>query len=535
MPARLPIAPRRLLALLLCCWAHTAFAFQIADGAAAARPVAQRYIFYWGTFQCSLSSDNGFRDTLYATAPDFRSMLLSTPRLWTGSAMAASVSFRINGFPVTAIPGENGYPTQIEALDAALSPNVQPGQQLHITDLVLDEFTRGTIDIKIQQPDSSTGNTARRPVITATAPYLNEQYLQQVVWGREDIHEVSNRDFFAVSEFWQTVQQLPFLEWKPGIAPLNVNASVSFLDHFSSTFGVIYPLEHSQYRQLVQNLKNYSHLIRAGAVIQLKLFWAERYDELFRKTMTIVPDNDPRLSLRRNRDTHILNIRWAFWEEKIPDLYLLRLENARGPALPTDMPVVRQYAYSKNDLTGLLTTLPELRIDGQPVQGLSLRLSLPNDSMAFNLLNEPLPDTLARSIAAKYMQGAEILLDSFRVPGIELPELSVTLKYTDMRQFLLTRNSLEALQTAAGSARIRLFPLVWKDDALVSEFELPEPSPLQLSIFGPDGSNPYLLDEWRQAGRHTVRVPGESFRQKGRHLVFLNTPFGVAKQEILLK
>lgn len=533
MDVNLPAAGRRWFSfLLLTLGAHSVPAYQIADGAGQAVSAAPKFIFYWGDMQCELTPANAFKGAFTLTPAAFHNMLLHAPALWTGSTLAPAVSFRLEGRSVVATRGANDYAEGINALDAFLNPKAAPGQVLHITELLLDAPVRGAIDITIQTPETAQPGSGRNRFPLQREPYTNEQFLQRVIWGREDIQEVSNRDFFSEAEFWQTIRQLPYVEWKPGITPRPVSVAVNFLDeNGASTFGVVHPLEDNQYRQLVELLNHYRHLVRPGAVIQLRMYSTERYDEFFRKTVTIVDDNDPRLSLRRSRDLHEIQLQWGSWTATASNLYLLRFPAGRGPAISVDPPVYWNDVRLGGGLSEMLGGQPECRVDGQLIPGLSFRLSIPTDSFELEV-REALPDTLVQDIAARFGSDKDIRLDHFQLPGIDLPVMECTFPYIRSRNRFLFRNDLSVLATAPGSARIKLYAPTLADTELFVDFDLPEQASVEISVFEPEGRNIFLVSEQPQAGRHTAHIPMTSFRRKGKYYIFLNTPFGVAKQEL---
>jgi hypothetical protein len=490
-----------------------------------------KYIFYWGAQQCELTEANGFKGKMTAIPSEFRQMLLSTPRLWNGTAILGTISFKFEGRPVDT----EDYVSQIGALDTAFGQKAVPGQVFQLTGLNLDGRTVASIEINIREPEQKKETAGRGMWQSAPASFLNSNLLERVIWGREDIYDTSNRDFFTVTEFWQTVQQLPVVEWKRNATPKPIAVSVQFPDVGNTTFGVGAALEPEDYRRLQQNLENYRHLVKPGATVSLLLKTAEQHDELFQKRLVIVPDNDPRLALRRNRDAHTLTIRWGGWYETIEHLYLVRMSDAQGQILPVDQPIARGRGCSRADALAMLALRPELWIDDQLLPDFSYHLASDSSSATIGP-GENVPETFTREIKSSILERGMLQMDSFQVAGYDLPPTTLFLNFFEVLNRQQIRNDFKALMAATGSVRIKLNPPTADKTDLYFEITVPELAKITLSIFEPEGAwNVFTLDESFSAGPHLIRVPRSVFRNNGKHFCFLNTPFGVAKQEFMLQ
>ncbi len=495
-------------------------AFQVADGAPAAK-----YIFYWGNQQCDLSPSNNFRGAIRISPAAFRQMLNSTPRLWNGSALEKSLSFTIDDIRVTT----DNYLEYIGLLHSRFGQNAVDGQQLLVSDLKLRDRRTGSVELLLESAEQK-GEKTDAPWME-TSNKLNREYLEAVVWGREDIYDISNRDFFTETEIWQTLRQLPIVDWQPYTNPQPLMAGIQIREQGSAFMNFRAGLEESAYRHMLKQVEHFRHLVCPGSSIELSLY-TEKFDVLFQKNMTAVAENDPRLALRRNRDTHTLSIRMGPWEETIAPLYLQQMTNAQGKRIPADLPVnrrlfVRNYLF---DLAALFHSVPECRLDGQPLHGLSFRVSMPGFSLRRSE-ESPLDDSLAREVMELYRKKGRMELDSFQLPGYELPPMHFTINEINMRQRLMSKNELHALRAAPGNVRLRLAAPADTGTAYHFPFELPEPGFISLSIFEAEGRNVFLKEEWFSAGANTLVVPKSAFAQAGKHYCFLNTPLGVVGQE----
>ena len=492
-------------------------------------PVA-KYIFYWGTAQCDLTEVNGYKGELQATPEAFRQMLLSTPRLWNGKTLVPDFSFKFEGKQVSTAD----YAAQIAWLDTGFGQNVVAGQVVNITGLKLDEETTGAIRLTIRAGETKKENNRRGAWQSPPASYLNDRLLERAIWGREDIFDTSNRDFFTINEFWQTVRQTPVVEWKRYATPKPLAVSIQFHNLGASTFGLVSTLEDESYRRMLENLENYRHLVKPGAAISLILKTAEQHDDMFQRRMIIVPDNDPRLALRRNPHAHTLTFRWGAWGEKMEHLYLQRLPGPSGKQTPVDEPVGRGSGFPRAEVLSMLESRPELWIDGQRLPDFSFRIS--SDSISIHVGPEhEIPDTFQREIKSNTQERGMLQLDSFQVAGYDLPPITLFLNYFDLGNRLLVRNDFDALMSVQGSIRIKLNPPRLDKTDLYFDFSVPEQVRATVSIFEPEGRNVFIQEDMFTAGQHTVKVSRSHFRRTGKYICFLNTPFGVARQEFVLE
>ena len=502
------------------------FGFQLADGARPAPNTSDKYILYWGNLQADLTRANNFHVTAEITVQAFRQMLLHQPKLWNGKVLVAQVVFRLDGHPLTATRTEQDYVTRLGWLDETFGRPATEGQVLHLTDLRLDEATTGSVDIRLKEPEQAPSKDV---VVwqSNTTSMLNTQLLEQVAWGREDILEISNRDFFTENEFWQIIRLEPFVVWNPYVPQREVRASIRIATRALTEQGFVSMLESNAYRSMVDNVGNYKHLVRPGSLATLTLH-TDQHDRLYEKALNIVADNDPRLTLRRNRDTHTLKIKWGALEQTLRNLYLIGdMRDLSGQLVSVDDPRDMRLTINYGELKSMLGQRPALWIDDQIVSDLGFNLSAGDWSVQIPP-GEQMPDSLVNTdIPTK----ATLRLSGLHASGYALGTLSFSMNFTQSFDFLLWPNRLSSLLFASGSARIALHPPVLQEKVYAVSFELKQETILSLSVFEPDGWNTWTLNEKYIAGQHRVEIPRSVFRNSGKHYLFLNTPFGVARQE----
>lgn len=517
---------------LLC--APPIYSYQISNKNPTDSAAGTKFIFYWGKLQCDLSETNQYRGIYRCTAADFRQILHSTPYLWTGDQMAERVSFQLESHRVIATRGTFDYTSLIGKLDEAIGQKVVDGQTLQITGLQLNEQISGRIDLFIEASETKDQGVVYRRPPPGASNMLNTEFLEMVVWGREAIYENSNRDFFSETEFWRTVQQFPAVEWAPDIQPGAVRASIQVKDIGDASFDLRAHLEAPYYQQMVENLNNYRHLIKPGSRITLALHTVEEYERLYEKNMYLVADNDPRLALRKNRNTHTFRMEWAGWEESAEQVYLLQVKDANGNPLTVDPTISLASTTMTDVLAAMMGEGPTFWIDGHLAPDISFRLQTPAGAVRIDA-GQGIPDTLIAALNRAPLERYEIKIDSLQMAGYDLSALSCTLRFFYLAENLRVRNQLSALLAAPSTAWVKIYPLSPLDSGYAVELELLRETSGQLSIFSSEGENIFTLGNMYPAGRHTVEIPRAVFKQPGKYFVFLNTIYGVGKQELLLE
>ena len=523
---------RNLLLFTLVCFARAAAAFQFADGTSSIPASgAVKYIFYWNQHQCDLTETNGFKGSLSLSPEAFRQLLLHPPSIWDGKQLVRGFDFKIDGRRVST----QDYLSKLGELDATFGAKAVFGKVFHLTGLPLGSGRSGSVDISIVDPDEKEGYMPLRGNWTSDIPFLNEKMVDQVVWGREDLNKISDRDFFTVSEFWQTVRQQPYVGWKSYETPQTIRAGVNFSSPQQGSFGVTANLdEDDDYRQMLDNLLHYKHLAQPGVSVTLSLQTAARYEELYKKQMRLVPDNDPRLLLRRSRHAHTLTIQWGAVNVGIEGLYMSNYEDSLGNTRPADETSARlgNIAFSDTAFAEVLTTRPVCMVDNVPVPGLAFRVKIADKS--FRVTDNAAIDR-ETALAATADHVAQLDLDSFALSGYALPPIGLSVRLLAFDPAYLVRNDYETLsRSISGFARAMISTPEISADTIAVQITIPREAFARLSLFDADGRLVQLVEDHFKTGQNRVTIPRQPIPSKGKHYLFLNSPFGVLRQEIEL-
>lgn len=505
---------------------------QFADGNAKTPVRATKFIVYWDKHQCDLTEGNAFRAELSMSSGAFRQMLLHAPKFWDGTKLVREFSFKLEDRRIAT----TDYASLIARLDADFGEKATPGKVFIVSDLPLANGLKGSIDIRIIDPEQKKDVAPVRGSWASNAPYLNKTLLETVVWGRDDLSRISDRDFITVSEFWQMIQLQPYVGWQAWAEPLNLRVGVQFQSAEQGNFGVFGQLDENPdgYQQVLDQLQPYKHLARPGTAVSLSLQTAAQYEDLYKKRLMLVPDSDQRLLLRRSRNTHTLKFYWEHIFMQLEDLYMTTYETTSGEFRPVDEPVARVASLSFIDSMApdMFTEAPYILVDGREVEGLSFRARIGEHVFAVHDTGALHPD-ISRLLV---QEGLETELDSFRLEGHLLPEISVSIFPVLMNSRLLVRNDLETLSKAATNpARALLSTPVITDAYIEATFTLPEKSGAWVSLFNlENGLAATVITDKYLAGQNKVQIPHGALNP-GKYALFLNSPYGVLRQDVEIK
>lgn len=505
---------------------------QFADGNAKTPARSTKYIVYWDKHQCDLTESNAYQGELSMSAGAFRQMLLHAPKFWDGTKLVRDFSFKLEGRRISTAD----YASLIARLDADFGEKAVPEKIFKVSDLPLASGLKGGIAIRIIDPEQKKDVAPARGNWSSNAPYLNTSLLETVVWGRDNLTRISDRDFITVAEFWQMIQLQPYVGWHAWAEPLNLRVGVQFQSPEQGNFGVFGQLDENPdgYQQFLDQLQPYQHLARTGTSVSLSLQTAGQYEDLYRKRLVLVPDGDQRLLLRRSRDTHSLSFYWEHIFTKIDDLYMSTYQTESGATMPVDEPMARvaSLSYIDSMAPDMFTEAPYCLVDGQKVEGLSFRIRIGDRSFSVRDTGTLHPDIAGLLV----QEGLDAELDSFRLEGYLLPELSMSIFSVLMNTSLLVRNDLETLSKAAGNpARAVLSTPEITDTFIEASFSIPEKASLRITLFNlENGLAATIISEKYEAGQNKIQIPHRALNP-GKYALFLNSPFGVLRQDVEIR
>lgn len=495
---------------------------QTADGSPARTPTPEKFIFYWGTAQAALTSDNQYRAEWTLQPGEFRQILLQAPYLWNGRTMSERINFRLNGLPVTVTRGPQDYEAAAMEIYEYFSDKMAHGQIVAITDLALTPEHVGTIDIRLEEPPAAASDGANVvPAERYPVSWLNKNLVAMVQWGLER-HEVLERDFFTPREALEILRQQPVVEWQPHLSPQPVYADVQITQLGGAQHGSRVLLSDPEaYQQILHYAGQYRFLLRPGALLTLSLY-SSRYERLYEHILRLVDENDPRLALRRHRDAHRARLQWGPLTHEWTNLYLTSVENSKGTRLSADLPYVVRFIFAHASLPELSATRPILWIDDTRVTDLAFSLSAQGNTIHVSP-NEALPALPPPDNSTPY----SVRLHDLQAAGYDLSGLVAAATFIPVQTPRLPQAT-----DAKTPAALTLYLPTLTPEAVEVTFYLPEAATLSIDVKDSQGAITHNINGLYSAGRHSISLPRRLLRTSSHYIIALKTPYGEARQPL---
>ncbi len=489
---------------------------QTADGSSNKPLTSEKFIFYWGDNQATLTATNEYRAEWVLRPQAFQQMLLRTPYLWNGRAMADRVTFRLDRLPVAATRNGHDYEASVVELYEHFSEKITRGQHLTITDLALTSELVGAIDIRLEEVDSSTFIAAEHYPVS----WLDENAITAVQWGLQH-HKIHERDFFTPREALEILRQQPVIEWQPYSLPLPVYVDVQITQGSGVQHGLRILLSDSEaYQQIIRYSEQYRFLLRPNAHVILSLY-SNQYDRLFAHKLRLVNDNDPRLALRR-RDAHQARLQWGPINHKWKNVYLTHFEDANGTTLHADLPYVVHSSLARAKLLDVFTSRPTLWIDDVLITDLAFSISI-NGTTDRVLPGTPLP----RLPIPEDNNLCTVHLHDLEAAGYDLSGLAAAVTFIPIQVLRLPID--EAPQTPSA---LTLYLPALTSEAVKIAFYLPEATTLSLVVKDKHKAAIHIIQRLYSAGQHSTLLPKHLFPTPGPYVIVLKAPYGQVEQSV---
>ncbi len=494
--------------------------FQVPDSLHAADGGGEKFIFYWGNIEVALRADEAYRAEVTLSPAAFQQMLLHPPRLWNGRTLEEKVAFRLEDFSVVATRGTTDYEAQLAELYEHLAPKADERGRFQLTDLVLPTRQVGTIVFLIKH---SEGHSEEAPFSPDRYPHFHFDSLRlsAVSWGLNHL-EVTHRDFFTAREAFQIVQQQPSIVWQPYVRPQPAHAEVQVIKNgvAQQTFRVD-ATDANVYARFTQYLCFYRFLFRPGHDVVLRLF-SDSYDHLFEHRLRLVDEQDPRLALRRYRDTHRVRLVWGPVRYVWNALYLSCQSIDDTTCLGNDPAEQISFTLGQALLPQLLTTRPILWIDDVRVPDLSFKIAVDNREVEV-LPQEAMP---ALDLFASEEQPLRrvVRLHQLAAAGYDLSSIALNINV------VTAKVQIAPLLTVAFLPALVLYQPSVQADTVEITFDLPDVAIVKFTVSNSAGNVVHRIDSLYSAGRHHISLSREIFAPPGSYTVELVTPFGAVWQ-----
>ena len=511
---------------------------------AAANP--EKCIFYWGDMQSVLLQKNNYEAEISVSPHNFRKSMFSQPSLWNGKSLIRDFQFKFEQMDISVATDKEFFNQFIPALDTKYAQTAKAGDLFMIENIPIADGYLGCIKITINKDTLEV--TKQRYEFVDAGTSSNFKALARADWGAY-IHSESHaddRDFFTVQEFWQTLKTPPSLEWKADKTPEKMLILISFHDISTKLNSPVIEFDTTNHVQNMENvMKPYAHLITPGLSVRLELKTANQYHTELQSLLQIVADDDPRLALRRQKNTHKFSVEWGDlkWNS---NQYLQSFPTADGNqryADRTSFLMLRQEwtnpemyqigdAFNRTKkLKEMLAARPIIRVDGKEIWPYSFDIQFNKTSYSI-AENELLPYDLQDKLYGVLTNPNEPSSVFFTLKNIK-SKSGYVFDPLELNCFLggyVEQNyaSFDYLKRQPQSTKFTLPPPTpnpISDGNLRVEVVIPHGANAVLTVFDENGKSRYRESKDFPIGLSYFTVPA-GMLEKGINYIFVSTPWG---------
>ncbi|MEY3239562.1 MAG: hypothetical protein RIR11_1000 [Bacteroidota bacterium] len=505
----------------------------------------EKCIFYWGDMQSVLLQKNNYEAEISVSPHNFRKSMFSQPSLWNGKSLIRDFQFKFEQMDISVATNKEFFNQLIPILDINYAQTAKAGDQFIIENLPITDGYMGCIKITINKDTLEV--TKQRYDFVDAGINANFKALDRVDWG-QFIHSESvadDRDFFTVQEFWQTLNSAPSLKWKDDKAKEKMLILINFHDISTKLNSLVIEFDSINYSQNIENLmKPYAHLIIPGLAVRLELKTANQYHTELQSLLQIVADDDPRLALKRPKNTHQFSVEWGELRWK-SNQYLQSFPTTDGDQRYADRssflmlqdwtnPELYEIGDAFNrtkKLKEMLATRPIIRVDGKEVWPYSFDIQFNKTSYSI-AENELLPYDLQDKVYGVLTNPNEPSSVFFTLKNIK-SKSGYVFDPLELNCFLggyVEQNyaSFDYLKRQPQSAKFTLnppSPNPISDGNLRVEVVVPHGANVVLTVFDEKGKSRYRDSKDFPVGLAYFTVPA-GMLEKGINYIFVSTPWG---------
>ncbi|MBP6826379.1 MAG: M56 family metallopeptidase, partial [Saprospiraceae bacterium] len=339
-------------------------------------PEPTQYNFYWGSIQCKIFHDTA-SDRYFGEAElspeEFREALKREPRVWNGHALEQHVSLVMAGLAVRSDYNEPGvYAAGRKKLEDFVTPLKQE-DVVELTEVSLPNGRTATLRLSMGAgvADWLPRNSGEINALEDPAKaMIDEDAFAELKWGNTTVN-AKGRQFFTVGEFWEIMSNNPQVVYRDGRA--KVADSLAIWAGFPGTNyrllirqpaggGARYSMS-----ELRRELEGVRDQIKPGVVVRI-VQKPEQEDqppkaslELYpRSVFSLVPDNDPRLTLLRS-DRRDYFFEWGNFSRQFPDMYAYAFTSNDHQTITTDLQYnVESFGLTAKEISTFLKLAPRL-------------------------------------------------------------------------------------------------------------------------------------------------------------------------------
>lgn len=370
---------------------------------------AKPYIFYWGTFQCSLDYDTAGRRYVGAvriSVDALRSSVVTAPFLWDGKSLQKALQFDLDGWHVEC---QGSQATDASYLAyyhkmAAWAILAQPGDHFEVNNFTLPDGQQAVIDLQI----------------TDEAPQSPDEIPPGFLWGKTVWRMAAQYGAVSGKECFQLLHALPGYVQNAAANRYGHLAVYTDASEQSAADLYYYPAQADSTAAFAQQLRSLEAIVKPGA----RLVFEEMVNRDVQKTsvLNIVDRQDARWHAMGRVFTFV----WG------------RLRQLLGPAPQTQWgrqqgrsPVILE--LTNNDLTpadilALLGQAPQMKEGNKEIPVRSMQVRYEEMAMSFTYsLENGFPEYFKSLLTQNLKPGDHVTLSFIEGRSANFADLRLTL------------------------------------------------------------------------------------------------------------
>lgn len=439
------------------------------------------YNFYWGSIQCKIYHET-VSDTYFGEADispeEFREALKREPRIWNGQTLEQHVAFTLGNLVIRSdYNDESVYATRRRELEnfAAI---LQKDDHLQLGKVSLPNAKTATIRLSLGAEVAAWIKSAKGGSIDWQE---NPDVLYALLFGAYPIltwgepmgaHYDPDKQFYTVGEFWEILQSDPVVTLPEGAStqtnedtmPARLPNSQLLLNQMKFMVmkpgsGLIVPMneENATIGQVRASFAANREQIQPEVVILF--YWAKPdaagarwYNSAQMASFTLVPDGDPRLTLRRSEQKDY-RFEWGDFTGPFLKQYALRFRAAGGKNIAADRPVqVENHSLTTKKIIQMLRLQPRFYQNNQAIELQNFTLDYNGYGVVVD--KEGVPEDVIRMLEKNLKPGEKIRLTGFQARAGGFRNIVGALQYIRQMESDIDVNALMALDIGASNGNL---------------------------------------------------------------------------------
>ncbi len=504
------------------------------------------YIFYWSNHQARLEAANNYHASWQVKLPEITKFLAAPPFLWDGAAMQ-KFSFLLEDIPLQTTDYE-AYQKQILVFEEAYPTKIEEGEILHLKNIVLADGITGSIDIQIlienlngkKEPKvrALESNVVRGEVENLNDNDIRVEYgVLSYRWGQHISNGGNYRHLMAISQFWESIKEMPALIRTQDFQREKVKAQLEVYVRQGDV--VIYPFlldSERNYNDFLEQITYQKRLFKPNTLVFCAFTSADsREQNLATHRIELVADDDPRLKLDEKEQKNF-TFQWGkSMKFKKKGVYLKTLKKADDTEISADpRENITQATFSRlteegeddiNTLGDKLNSPFELFVNDKKIARWTCKVSNNFDDTAASVFDSKIGMTteLSHEIDSLAKKNGLVRIFDIRAEGFDFQPFNFRF-FTDSKRYSLPKEKTILLGTPVAN-------LDWTSVHI--DYELTIGSIGNLKIVDENGTELWVKSGNFKVGKYSVVAENLTLEKGKKYKVVFALASGTEEKEIM--